>query len=30
VQEERELTVFVARRPRQTLQQVWPTLARRN
>jgi dolichyl-phosphate-mannose-protein mannosyltransferase len=30
VQEERELTVFIARRPRQTLQQVWPTLARRN
>ncbi len=30
VQEERELTVYVARKPRQTLQQVWPTLARRN
>jgi hypothetical protein len=30
VQEERELTVFVARRPRKTLQQVWPTLARRD
>jgi hypothetical protein len=30
VEEERDLTVFVARRPRQTLQEVWPTLARRN
>jgi len=30
VQEERELTVYVAWGPRQTLQQVWPTLARRN
>jgi hypothetical protein len=30
VEEERDLTIFVARRPRQTLQEVWPTLARRN
>ncbi len=30
VEEERDLTVFVARRPRRTLQEVWPELARRN
>ena len=30
VVEERDLTIFVARRPRQTLQEVWPKLARRN
>ena len=30
VAEERELTVFLARRPRTTLQEVWPTLAGRN
>jgi hypothetical protein len=30
VEEERELTVFIARGPHQSLQQVWPTLARRN
>ena len=30
VEEERDLTIFVARRPRRTLQQVWPTLAGRN
>jgi hypothetical protein len=27
VAEERALTIFVARRPRRTLQQVWPSLA---
>ncbi len=30
VAEERDLTVFVARRPRRTLQEIWPTLAGRN
>jgi hypothetical protein len=30
VEEERDLTIFVARRPRQTLQEVWPKLARGN
>ena len=30
VEEERDLTIFVARRPRGTLQEVWPTLAQRN
>ena len=30
VAEERDLTVFVARGPRRTLQEVWPTLAGRN
>ncbi|HEX6104125.1 MAG TPA: glycosyltransferase family 39 protein [Gemmatimonadales bacterium] len=30
VAEERDLTVFVAREPRGTLQEVWPTLAGRN
>jgi 4-amino-4-deoxy-L-arabinose transferase-like glycosyltransferase len=30
VAEERDLTIFVARRPRQTLQEVWPALAGRN
>lgn len=30
VAEERDLTVFVARRPRHTLQEIWPALAGRN
>ncbi len=30
VAEERELSIYVAREPRQTLQQIWPTLAGRN
>ena len=30
VDEERDLTVFVARRPHRTLQELWPTLAGRN
>jgi hypothetical protein len=30
VAEERELTIFVARGPRRTLQEVWPSLAGRN
>jgi hypothetical protein len=30
VAEERDLTIFVARRPRRTLQEIWPTLAGRN
>jgi hypothetical protein len=30
VAEERDLTIHVARGPRQSLQQVWPALARRN
>jgi hypothetical protein len=30
VAEERDLTIYVARRPRRTLQEIWPTLAGRN
>jgi hypothetical protein len=30
VEEERELTVYVARGPRRTLQEIWPALAGRN
>jgi hypothetical protein len=30
VEEERELTIFVAREPRRTMQQVWPSLAGMN
>jgi hypothetical protein len=30
VEEERDLTVYVARRPRRTLQELWPALAGRN
>jgi hypothetical protein len=30
VAEERDLTIFVARRPRRTLQEIWPALAGRN
>ncbi len=30
VAEERDLTIFVARAPRQTLQEVWPALAGRH
>jgi len=30
VEEERSLTVLVGTRPRTTLQQLWPSLARRN
>jgi len=30
VEEERDLTVHVATKPRQTLQELWPSLAGRN
>ncbi len=30
VAEERELTIYVCRRPHRTLQEVWPSLAGRN
>ena len=30
VAEERALTIYVARQPRRTLQQAWPSLAGRN
>jgi hypothetical protein len=30
VEEERDLTVYVARRPRRSLQELWPALAGRN
>jgi hypothetical protein len=30
VAEERDLTIYVARGPRHTLQEVWPSLAGRN
>jgi hypothetical protein len=30
VAEERDLTIFVARRPHRALQEIWPTLAGRH